>query len=541
MTLHTLSSGDVDPIGADARAPVIVAFLVFIGLSLLWIFHLVTQEDHPEKLYIADRSLSPVFNGFAMAGEQISVVTLLAIPGAITLFGYDGFGYAVDILITLGVTLLISQKVRNSGRYTLGGLFSLRASGTAPRIAATVVTMTIAIPLLLIQLRAVGISTALVIGISTDEAQVACTVLVGCLVACFAAVADLRGTSFLHVVKVPVTLVTLAVLTLLALHRFAWDPGRLLAAAVDNSVAPDAYMSPGLWPYTAGLGPLNAFGDHMVVILGTAVAPHLLLRVSASRSGRAARRSMGIAVGLVGVFALLLITTGFAAAAVVGSRVIGAVDGNGQSAPVLLASGVLGDGSTGRVVLITAMACVAFLAVLSTTTSVAFAAAVSFAHDVFGRSKRLRTGTGEVPALRLTVVVLCVVGLSLSAATHRYPVDFLVTFSMSVAASCVFPPLVYSFFWRRFHRKGLLWSVYGGLALCTTLMFFSPSVSGTAYALWPEASFDWFPFQTPGLFSVPAAFFLGWLGSITSPDDAEPDFPAVEYRLLTGQEVEQGR
>ncbi|WOX21616.1 sodium:solute symporter family transporter [Streptomyces solicathayae] len=541
MTLHVLSSAQVDPIGSDARGPVIVAFLVFIGLSLLWVFNVVTQEDHPERLYIADRSLSPVFNGFAMAGEQISAVTLLAIPGAITLFGYDGFGYAVDILITLGVTMLMSQKVRNSGRYTLGDLFSLRASGTAPRIAAAIVTLTIAIPLLLIQLRAAGISTALVIGMSTDEAQVVCTVLMGCLVACFAAVADLRGTSLLHVVKVPITLVTLAVLTLLALGKFAWDPGSLLSAAVNNSVAPDAYLSPGLWPYTEGLGPLNSFGDHMVLILGTAVAPHLLLRVSASRNGRSARRSVSIAVGLVGVFALLLITTGFAAAAVVGSKVIGAVDGNGQSSPILLASGVLGDGSTGRVALITAMACVVFLAVLSTTTSVAFAAAVSFAHDVFGRSKHSRTDTGEVLVLRLAVVVLCVVGLSLSAATHRYPVDFLVTFSMSVAASCVFPPLVYSFFWRSFNHKGLLWSVYGGLLLCTVLMFFSPSVSGTEYALWPEASFDWFPFQTPGLIAVPAAFFLGWLGSIISPDDAEPEFPAIEYRLLTGKEVEQGR
>ncbi|MQY33875.1 hypothetical protein SRB17_18410 [Streptomyces sp. RB17] len=40
---------------------------------------------------------------------------------------------------------------------------------------------------------------------------------------------------------------------------------------------------------------------------------------------------------------------------------------------------------------------------------------------------------------------------------------------------------------------------------------------GTAYALWPDARFDWYPFRTPGLVSVPAAFLLGWLGSVTSP------------------------
>ncbi|MFJ8024573.1 transporter [Streptomyces sp. NPDC096311] len=534
--MDILSSGVLDPIGSAARRPVIIAFLVFIGVSLLWLFTLATaEEENPEGLYVAARSLSPVFNGFAMAGEQISVVTLLAVSGGIALFGYDGFTYALDGLIMLGVLLLLAQKIRNSGRYTLGDLFSLRASGSGPRIAATAVTLAITIPLLIIQLRVAGSSAALLIGISTDGAQVVCTILMGCLVACFAAVAGLRGNSFMHVAKVPITLVTLAVITLLALRKFDWDPGALLSTAVDKSMAPDDYLRPGFWPYTASLGSLNTFGNHIVFILGTAVMPHQLLRIGASRTGRAARRSMSIATGLVGAFVLLLITTGFASAAVVGATGIGAVDATGQSSPIQLASDVLRDGSTGRVVLITVMACVVFLTVLTTVTSVTFAAAVSFAHDVFARGKRRRTETGEIRALRVAAVIVCAVGLSLAAAIHRYPTDFLVAFSISVAASCVFPALIYSFLWHRFNRRGLLWSVYGGLLLCTVLTVFSPIVSGTAFALWPEASFDWYPFQTPGLVSVPAAFVLGWLGSVTSPAESELDFRRMQHRILTGQ------
>ncbi|MGW4136005.1 sodium:solute symporter family transporter [Streptomyces mirabilis] len=534
--MDILSSGVLDPIGSAARRPVIIAFLVFIGVSLLWLFTLATaEEENPEGLYVADRSLSPVFNGFAMAGEQISVVTLLAVSGGIALFGYDGFTYALDGLIMLGVLLLLAQKIRNSGRYSLGDLFSLRASGSAPRIAATAVTLAITIPLLIIQLRVAGSSAALLIGISTDGAQVVCTILMGCLVACFAAVAGLRGNSFMHVAKVPITLVTLAVITLLALRKFDWDPGSLLSAAVDKSMAPEDYLKPGFWPYTASLGSLNTFGNHIVFILGTAVMPHQLLRIGASRTGRAARRSMSIATGLVGAFVLLLITTGFASAAVVGATGIGAVDATGQSSPIQLASDVLRDGSTGRIVLITVMACVVFLTVLTTVTSVTFAAAVSFAHDVFARGKRRRTETGEIRALRVAAVIVCAVGLSLAAAIHRYPTEFLVAFSISVAASCIFPVLIYSFFWQRFNRRGLLWSVYGGLLLCTVLTVFSPIVSGTAFALWPEASFDWYPFQTPGLVSVPAAFVLGWLGSVTSPAESELDFRRMQHRILTGQ------
>ncbi|MEV5850433.1 transporter [Streptomyces sp. NPDC051985] len=534
--MDILSSGALDPIGADARRPVIVAFLVFIGVALLWLFTLATaEEETPEKLYVADRSLAPLFNGFALAGEQISVVTLLAVSGGVALFGYDGFAYALDGLLMLGVLLLLAQKIRNSGRYTLGELFSLRASGPGPRIAGTAVTLAITIPLLVIQLRAAGVSTALLIGFPSDGAQVLCTVLMGCLVACFAAVAGLRGNGFMHVAKVPLALGALAVLTLLALKKFDWDPGSLLSASAANSMAPDAYLKPGLWPYTASLGAFNTFGNHIVFILGTAVMPHLILRVGASRSGRAARRSMTIATGLVGIFIPLLITTGFASAAVVGAAGILSVDDAGQSSSILLASEVVGDGSTGRVVLITLMACVVFLTVLTTVTSVTFAAAVAFARDVLASGKRHRTNAEEMRALRVAAVVLCVVGLSLAAAVHRYPTEFLVTFSISVAASCVFPALIYSFFWHRFNRRGLLWSVYGGLLLCTVLTVFSPIVSGTEFALWPTASFDWYPYQTPGLVSVPAAFVLGWLGSVTSPKNSEHEFQLLQHRFLTGE------
>ncbi|MEV0977295.1 transporter [Streptomyces sp. NPDC049915] len=522
MVLHLLSSGPADPIGSAARGPVLVAFFVFIGLALLWVFTLATHDDHPERLYIADRSLSPVFNGFALAGEQISVITLFATSGAIALFGYDGYATAVDSVIALGLLLLLSQKIRDSGHYTLGDLFSLRASGSAPRIAAAVVTLAITLPLLVLQLRAGGIIAALLIGMSSDASQVLCTVLLGGLVVCFAAVADLKGTSRMQVVKVVITLVTLTGLTVLALRKFSWDSGILLSAAVDRSVAPDDYLKPGLWAHISSLVPLNMISDHIVQILGTVAMPHLILRVAASRSGRSARRSMSIAGGLTGAYVLLLIAVGFAAAAVVGGRDIGLVDANGQASPVLLASHVLPNGSTTRVALITVVACVAFLVILTTVTSVIFVSAVCLAHDVSARADGPDTTTRQVRVLRMAIVVLGALGLTLSAAAHRYSVEFLAIFSMSVAASCVAPVLVYSFFWQRFTHRGLLWSVYGGLLLCTVLTIFSPTVSGSAYALLPGANFNWYPFRTPGLISVPMAFLLGWVGSRNPGKGAGP-------------------
>ncbi|MGW8356229.1 sodium/solute symporter [Streptomyces wedmorensis] len=539
MFEEILSSGVIDPIGADARRPVVVAFLLFVSCSLLWLFAIVTNhEDSPDKLYVADRRLSPVLNGFAMAGEQMSAVAFLAIPGAIALFGYDGFTVAIDVALALGVMLLLAQKIRNTGRYTLGDLFGIRATGSAPRIAAALVILTLTLPALIVQLRAAGISASLLIGFPTDEVEIACTILVGLLVACFASVGDLRGLTFMQAVKVPLTLTALAAITLLVLGRFGWNPAQLLAAAEEGSLAPEKYLSPGLWPYWNSLGPFNSIGQHMVAVLGAAAAPVVLLRIGASRSGQAARRSITIATTLVASFVIMVILAGFAAAALVGSAAIGATDGNGQASLFLLSSAAFDHNPSARVVLITAIACIAFFAVLTAVTSMTFAAAVSLAHDLFGR--RRSHGKAEVGTLRLIVVLLCTVGLSLSAATHHLQVEFLINFALCIGASCIFPALVYSLFWKRFNRRGLVWAVYGALFLCVTLMFFSPEVSGSPYALWPSVDFSWYPFQTPGLISVPGAFLLGWIGSITSHEVGHHDPEEIEYNITVGNYPPRG-
>ncbi|MFD5123122.1 hypothetical protein [Streptomyces sp. NPDC058385] len=55
MVLH-LSSGVHDPIGPAASGPVLVAFLVFIGLALLWVFTLATHVPQgAEQFMNADK------------------------------------------------------------------------------------------------------------------------------------------------------------------------------------------------------------------------------------------------------------------------------------------------------------------------------------------------------------------------------------------------------------------------------------------------------------------------------------------------------
>jgi cation/acetate symporter len=52
--------------------------------------------------------------------------------------------------------------------------------------------------------------------------------------------------------------------------------------------------------------------------------------------------------------------------------------------------------------------------------------------------------------------------------------------------------------------------------------------------------FHWFPLDNPGIVSIPLAFLLGWIGTITSKEPVDVDkFAEMEVRSLTGAGAEK--
>ena len=111
-------------------------------------------------------------------------------------------------------------------------------------------------------------------------------------------------------------------------------------------------------------------------------------------------------------------------------------------------------------------------------------------------------------------------------------IAFLVALAFAVAASANLPTILYSLFWRRFNTRGALWSIYGGLASTIILIIFSPVVSGKVDAKTGASlsmitdtgiDFHWFPLDNPGIVSIPLAFLLGWLGTLTSKEQVDVD------------------
>ena len=111
--------------------------------------------------------------------------------------------------------------------------------------------------------------------------------------------------------------------------------------------------------------------------------------------------------------------------------------------------------------------------------------------------------------------------------------------AFAVAASANLPTILYSLFWKRFNTQGALWSIYGGLTITIVLIVFSPAVSGKSTSMFKNADFAWFPLSNPGIVSIPAAFILGWLGTVLSKEHDQKKYAEMEVRSLTGAGAEK--
>jgi cation/acetate symporter len=242
------------------------------------------------------------------------------------------------------------------------------------------------------------------------------------------------------------------------------------------------------------------------------------------------------AIGLIGAFYLFTLALGYGAAAIVGpDRILKSAGGQNSAAPLLAFH-------LGGVVLLGVISAVAFATILAVVAGLTITASTSFAHDIYASliKRHKVTENEQVRVSRITAVVLGIFGIALGILANGQNVAFLVALAFAVAASANLPTILYSLYWRRFNTRGALWSMYGGLISTIVLIVFSPAVSGAKTAMIPSADFAWFPLANPGIVSIPLAFVLGIVGTLSSPDRGDPVRNAeMEVRSLTGIGAEQ--
>ncbi|ADD43471.1 solute symporter family protein [Stackebrandtia nassauensis] len=580
--MNLLAAGGVD---ATSRTLTIVLFVVLVAVTLFVTVMAGRKTSTATDFYAGGRGFSGFQNGMAIGGDYMSAASFLGIAGIIALSGYDGFLYSIGFLVAwLIALLLVAELLRNSGKYTMADVLAFRMRQRPVRTAAAVSTVTVSIFYLLAQMVGAGALVALLLGIGENEtflgmsagaAKNLTIILVGALMITYVVVGGMKGTTWVQIIKAVLLMVGAALMTLLVLIAFGFNISSLLGKAAEASGKPgDSFLVPGLkYGVESGdafktlMSKLDLLSLGLALVLGTAGLPHILIRFYTVPNAKTARKSVLWAIGIIGTFYLMTLALGFGAAEMVGSAAIAKQDKGGNTAAPQLAQ-ALGErflgGDVGGAVLLALIAAVAFATILAVVAGLTLASSSSLSHDLYanvyrgsGLAKTLRLGwvfsllgkgrttngeAREVLVARLAAVVIGIAAIVLAIFAQGLNVAFLVALAFAVAASGNLPAILYSLFWKRFTTRGATWAIYGGLLTAVILVICSPIVTGGKLdpagkpaALFPGVDIAWFPLENPGLVSIPAGFFFGWLGTVLSREKPDVEkYAELEVRSLTG-------
>jgi cation/acetate symporter len=257
-------------------------------------------------------------------------------------------------------------------------------------------------------------------------------------------------------------------------------------------------------------------------MFGTAGLPHILMRFFTVKDAQAARKSVFYATGFIGYFYVLTFIIGFGAITLVSTDLafldagilektksgIAAIKGGSNMAAIHLADAVGGNLFLGFI------SAVAFATILAVVSGLALAGASSISHDIYAMVVKggQANEQDEVRVSKIATLFLGVLAIILGIIFENQNVAFMVGLAFAIAASCNFPVLVMSIFWKGLTTRGALIGGFLGLTSAVVGVILSPAVwevtLGFAKGSAPVR------LDNPALFSMALAFVGIWLFSI---------------------------
>jgi cation/acetate symporter len=496
----------------------VLFFLLIVALTLAITYWAARRTRSTSEFYAAGRSISPLQNGLALAGDYMSAASFLGIAGLVALRGYDGMIYATGWLVGWpALMFLIAEPVRNLGKYTFADVVAFRLRPVPVRIAAAFGGILTLLFYVLAQMVGAGNLVRLMFGMTYEWA----VTLVAAVMLIYVLFGGMIATTWVQIVKALLLLFGVTLLAVLILAQFHFSPGELYSAVAARDG--QAALEPG------GLvsDPIDAVSLGLALMFGLLGLPHILMRFYTVPDARAARASVLYATGFVGYFYLIIPIVGFGASALVGRDLIRRIDAGGNMAAPLVAELLGGSQFLGFI------AAVAFATILAVVAGLTLAGASALSHDIFTHVVRKghATEAEQVRVARISTVVFGVVAALLGILFKGQNVAFMVGLAFAIACSANFPPLLLSIVWRRFNTMGAVCSIASGAVISLTLIVLSPTI--WVDLLHRPAAI--FPLRNPAIVSMPLSFLFGIAGSLlTHEPAAEAKFDDEKLRTYLG-------
>lgn len=468
-------------------------FLVIIGITLGVVIWAARKTKTAADFYAAGGGITGTQNGWAIAGDYMSAASFLGISGMISLYGYDGFMYSVGWLVAyITVLLIVAEPCRNAGKYTLGDILSFRTEPKPVRAVAAIATVAVTTFYLTAQMVGAGKLMALLVGIPYKTSIIG----VGILMIGYVVFGGMTATTWVQIIKAGLLMSGAALLSVLVMAKSGFSPLGFFSDIVNNPniqdhvsklVLKDGVILSGtdagqrfLEPALFMKAPLDQISLGMALVMGTAGMPHILMRFFTVPTAQAARKSVIIAMWIIGMFYVLTTLLGFGAAINVTPQGVSAVDKGGNMATLLLAQQLGADISPIFGDLLLAFLCsVAFATILAVVSGLVLAASAAIAHDIYVNV--IKNGHADqheqVTAARITSLCVGALGIVIGVAAEKQNVAHLVALAFAVAASGNLPVVVMSLFWKKFNTAGVISGLTVGTIASIILVMVSPNMT----------------------------------------------------------------
>ncbi|MBJ6725124.1 solute symporter family protein [Geomesophilobacter sediminis] len=468
-------------------------FALIIAATLGVVVWAAKQTKSAADFYAAGGGITGTQNGWAIAGDYMSAASFLGISGMISLYGYDGFMYSVGWLVAyITVLLIVAEPCRNAGKYTLGDILSFRTSPTPVRAFAAISTVSVSTFYLTAQMVGAGKLMQLLLEIPYKTAIIG----VGILMVIYVVFGGMVATTWVQIIKAGLLMTGATALSILVMIKSGMNPVQFFADIANNPnvqehvqkvVLKDPVAVPGfdygqrfLEPGLFLKNPLDQISLGMALVLGTAGMPHILMRFFTVPTAQAARKSVIIAMFIIGSFYILTTLLGFGAAIHVTPQAITAIDKGGNMAALMLAqtlgaqiTPVLGD------IFLAFLCAVAFATILAVVSGLVLASSAAVAHDIYVNV--IKGGHADqheqVLAARITSFFVGALAIVIGIAAEKQNVAHLVALAFAVAASGNLPVVVMSLFWRKFNTAGVICGLLVGTIASIGLVMVSPNMT----------------------------------------------------------------
>ena len=503
LLLADALTGDVQKQAINYTA--IAMFVAFIGFTMGITKWAAKRNTSTSDYYTAGGSITGFQNGLAIAGDFMSAASFLGISALVYTSGYDGLIYSIGFLVGWPIILfLMAERLRNLGKFTFSDVASYRLGQTQIRILSAFGSLIVVAFYLIAQMVGAGKLIQLLFGLDYYVA----VVLVGVLMVMYVLFGGMLATTWVQIIKAVLLLSGASFMAIMVMKAVNFDFGSLFAEAVKIHEKGPAIMSPG------GLvsDPISAISLGLALMFGTAGLPHILMRFFTVADAKEARKSVFYATGFIGYFYILTFIIGFGAILLVSTNAqfkdaAGAVIGGTNMVAIHLANAVGGNLFLGFI------SAVAFATILAVVAGLTLAGASAVSHDLYacvikkGKAKE----EDEMRVTKITTLTLGVVAILLGIIFEKQNIAFMVGLAFSIAASCNFPVLFLSMYWKGLSTRGALIGGALGLATALVLTIISPTVWVDVFG-YAEAIF---PYKYPALFSMAVAFVGIWFFSVT--------------------------